>query len=98
MTLIRQERTAARARPRGSHPAGAAGPRRLARRDVHFLLFDADGNRMTPTHAVKKGRRYRYYVSHPLIAQARAGSPGGLRVPAPEIEQLVAQRFLPVPL
>jgi hypothetical protein len=47
---------------------------------------------MTPTHAVKKGRRYRYYVSHPLITQARAGSPGGLRVPAPEIEQLVAKR------
>ncbi len=57
------------------------------------LLFDADGNRMTPTHAVKKGRRYRYYVSHPLITQARAGSPGGLRVPAPEIEQLVANRI-----
>jgi site-specific DNA recombinase len=57
------------------------------------LLFDADGSRMTPTHAVKKGRRYRYYVSHPLITQARAGSPGGLRVPAPEIEQLVAKRF-----
>jgi site-specific DNA recombinase len=57
------------------------------------LLFDADGNRMTPTHAVKKGRRYRYYVSHPLITQARAGSPGGLRVPAPEIEQLVANRL-----
>jgi hypothetical protein len=57
------------------------------------LLFDADGNRMTPTHAVKKGRRYRYYVSHPLITQARAGSPSGLRVPAPEIEQLVAKRI-----
>ena len=57
------------------------------------LLFDADGNRMTPTHAVKKGRRYRYYVSHPLITQARAGSPDGLRVPAPEIEQLVAKRM-----
>src|ERR1700730_17484526 len=57
------------------------------------LLFDGDGNRMTPTHAVKKGRRYRYYVSHPLITQARSRSPGGLRVPAPEIEQLVASRI-----
>jgi hypothetical protein len=27
------------------------------------LLFDGDGNRMTPSHAVKKGTRYRYYVS-----------------------------------
>src|SRR5690348_5644680 len=25
------------------------------------LLFDGDGNRMTPSHAVKKGTRYRYY-------------------------------------
>src|SRR5882762_1304371 len=57
------------------------------------LLFDGNGNRMTPTHAVKKGRRYRYYVSYPLITQARSGSPGGLRVPAPEIEQLVANRI-----
>src|SRR5438067_6933385 len=31
------------------------------------ILFDPDGNRMTPTHVVKKGTRYRYYVSRPLI-------------------------------
>src|SRR5205814_5336214 len=30
------------------------------------MLFDGDGNRMTPTHATKKGRRYRYYVSRML--------------------------------
>jgi hypothetical protein len=33
------------------------------------MLFDGDGNRMTPSHAVKKGTRYRYYAelieSHP---------------------------------
>ena len=33
------------------------------------LLFDPDGNPMTPTHAVKKGTRYRYYVSRPLITK-----------------------------
>src|SRR5436305_13795421 len=27
------------------------------------LLFDADGERLTPSHALKKGVRYRYYVS-----------------------------------
>jgi hypothetical protein len=27
------------------------------------ILFDANGNRMTPSHSVKKGARYRYYVS-----------------------------------
>jgi DNA invertase Pin-like site-specific DNA recombinase len=29
------------------------------------LLFDGEGSRMTPSHAVKKGTRYRYYVSRP---------------------------------
>jgi len=29
------------------------------------MLFDGHGNRMTPSHAVKKGTRYRYYVSEP---------------------------------
>jgi hypothetical protein len=28
---------------------------------------------MTPTHAVKKGTRYRYYVSRPLITKDRGG-------------------------
>src|SRR5215471_14915903 len=33
------------------------------------LLVDARGERLTPTHAVKKGRRYRYYVSAALITE-----------------------------
>jgi site-specific DNA recombinase len=57
------------------------------------LLFDSDGNRMTPTHAVKKGTRYRYYVSHPLITKTRVASPSGVRVPAAEIEHLVVNRI-----
>ena len=27
------------------------------------LIFDESGERLTPSHAVKKGTRYRYYVS-----------------------------------
>lgn len=57
------------------------------------LIFDSDGNRMTPSHAVKKGTRYRYYVSHPLITGTRARSPGGLRIPAAEIEQVVVKQI-----
>src|ERR1700751_5610699 len=38
--------------------AKAAGPSRLA-----GLLVDTQGERLTPSHAVKNGRRYRYYVS-----------------------------------
>src|ERR1700686_83505 len=56
------------------------------------LLFDGDGNRMTPSHAVKKGTRYRYYVSRPLITKDQADRSAGRRIPAGEIEQLVASR------
>ena len=34
------------------------------------MLVDARGERLTPSHAVKKGRRYRYYVSAALITDA----------------------------
>jgi site-specific DNA recombinase len=53
------------------------------------MLFDADGNRMTPSHAVKEGTRYRYYVSRPLITNDQADRSTGRRIPAGEIEQLV---------
>jgi site-specific DNA recombinase len=56
------------------------------------MLFDGDGNRMTPSHAVKKGTRYRYYVSRPLITKDRLDRSAGLRIPAGEIEHLVASR------
>src|SRR6267142_1571873 len=56
------------------------------------LLFDGDGNRMTPSHAVKKDTRYRYYVSGSLITKDRTENAAALRIPAAEIEQLVSDR------
>src|SRR5246500_1259390 len=56
------------------------------------MRFDGDGNRMTPSHAVKKGTRYRYYVSRSLITKDRSDDSAGLRLPAAEIEQLVSSR------
>jgi hypothetical protein len=56
------------------------------------MLFDANGNPMTPSHAVKQGTRYRYYVSRPLIVKDQTKSSAGLRIPAGEIEQLVSSR------
>ena len=48
------------------------------------MLFDGDGNRMTPSHAVKKGTRYRYYVSGLLITKDRTENSAGPRgVPYP---------------
>jgi site-specific DNA recombinase len=56
------------------------------------MLFDVNGNPMTPSHAVKQGTRYRYYVSRPLITKDQPESSAGLRIPAGEIEQLIASR------
>ncbi len=58
------------------------------------LMFDGDGNRMTPTHAVKNDRRYRYYISRSLTTGPRKTSPAGIRIPAREIEKLVSQRLM----
>src|SRR6516165_7698493 len=44
---------------RAKHPSLLAG-----------LVFDATGERLTPTYSVKKGTRYRYYVSTSLITGA----------------------------
>ena len=56
------------------------------------MLFDGDGNRMTPSHAGKNGTHYRYYVSGSLITKDRTETSAGLRIPAVEIEQLVSGR------
>ena len=54
---------------------GAEAPSLLA-----GLTVDADGNRMTPTHATKKAKRYRYYVSASLLAGDRPRTQKGMRV------------------
>ncbi len=56
------------------------------------ILFDPDGNRMTPTHAVESATRYRYYVFHSLITKDQSELSPGLRLPAAEIEQVVTTR------
>ena len=53
------------------------------------VLTDARGERFTPSHAVKKGRRYRYYVSTALITEAGTDQSQGWRLPAQEIEDAV---------
>lgn len=45
--------------------------------------------RLTPTHANNHGRRYRYYVSRSLT-ETGASDNAGWRIPAREVEQLVA--------
>jgi site-specific DNA recombinase len=52
------------------------------------LIFDQEGCLYTPSHAVKNGKRYRYYVSRKII-HGRSASSGPSRIPARELEQLV---------
>jgi len=67
---------------------GATEPSLLA-----GILHDERGNRLSPSHAVKNGARYRYYVSQALL-QNRDGNAGSIvRIPAREIEELVAARI-----
>jgi DNA invertase Pin-like site-specific DNA recombinase len=58
------------------------------------ILFDASGERLTPTFAVKAGKRYRYYVSRPLVTGTRASARNAIRCPAGEVEALVNVRLL----
>jgi site-specific DNA recombinase len=54
-------------------------------------LFDDRGNRMSPSHAAKGGRRWRYYVSQAVL-QGRKHEAGSVaRAPALEIEARVAE-------
>ena len=53
-------------------------------------LFDESGQSLTPSHAVKGERRYRYYVSRSLIKGTGDSTGRGWRLPAPEIERSVA--------
>src|SRR6185295_3123851 len=57
------------------------------------LAFDEAGERLTPSHAVKKGTRYRYYVSRSLIIGAANNKSSGRRIPAANLESLVVDKF-----
>jgi len=91
---VQRQLSSGAVRSRGQ--ASATSPSLLA-----GLIVDGTGAPLTPTHANKKGRRYRYYVSRVLVAgpqaerapSTNAGAGGhaatSWRLPAGEIETLV---------
>ncbi|MXN66513.1 resolvase [Stappia sp. GBMRC 2046] len=68
-------------------------PRKTAPSPLAGRLFDEAGEPLTPSHAVKSGRRYRYYVSRHLISgSVRGNGPSNRedwRLPARELERIV---------
>lgn len=52
------------------------------------IIFDETGDLLSPSHAARNGRRYRYFVSHRVIDDTEA-YPDAWRVRAEELEALV---------
>ncbi|MEM7024352.1 MAG: hypothetical protein AAF637_17495 [Pseudomonadota bacterium] len=69
--------------------ASAATPSPLAGK-----LSDQTGDRLTPSHAVRRGKRHRYYVSRRLIAESGKPDVSGWRLPAATLEGAVAQLII----
>ena len=71
------------ARPRGKAHNSASAP-------LTGKIFDESGARLKPTYAMKKGRRYSYYVSPSLMAGSAKDTSRCWRLPAVQIEAIVA--------
>jgi site-specific DNA recombinase len=54
-------------------------------------FIDETGDRLTPSHAVRRGKRHRYYVSRRLIAGSGDPDLSGWRLPAAALEGAVAK-------
>ncbi|WP_433990379.1 hypothetical protein SuNHUV7_20180 (plasmid) [Pseudoseohaeicola sp. NH-UV-7] len=53
-------------------------------------LFDETGDRLTPSHSRKNGKRLRYYISHRLVKDRSRKHPDAWRLPAEQLEGLIA--------
>jgi DNA invertase Pin-like site-specific DNA recombinase len=74
-------------RPRSR--AGSAGNRsKIGVAPLTGKLRDETGDRLTPTHTQRRGRRLCYYISNRLISGGT--DPRGWRLPGPALEQAIA--------
>ena len=65
--------------------------------DVHLLtgiLFDDTGERLSPSHASKSGRRYRYYISESLMRGRKEQATSTGRIPASRLDPVVVDAVL----
>ncbi len=59
------------------------------------LLIDETGDRLSPTHGAKNGRRYRYYISHRLV-QGNDPDSTAWRLPAKPMERIVLSKLIEI--
>jgi DNA invertase Pin-like site-specific DNA recombinase len=57
------------------------------------LLFDDRGHRLTPIHTIRRGIRYRYYVSQAVLHKQTEQQERMCRLPAQDIEQQVRRQL-----
>ncbi len=58
------------------------------------LIFDEDGERLTPSHATKGNKRYRYYISPERLEESdNTKSKAIIRIPAGDIESLILREL-----
>lgn len=73
---------------------GAAKARGMIGKATRSLLagklFDESGDRLTPSHSKKNGKRLRYYISHRLVKDRSRKHPDAWRLPAEQLEGLIA--------
>ena len=53
------------------------------------MIYDSDGQRLSPSHSQKQSKRFRYYISLALVNDSAVAAKQGLRLPAQELEHLV---------
>jgi len=53
------------------------------------IIYDSDGQRLSPSHSQKQSKRFRYYISLALMNDSAVAVKQGLRLPAQELEHLV---------
>jgi site-specific DNA recombinase len=71
------------------------GIRRRARIETGALLgglfFDDRGNLMSPTYSIRRGNRYRYYISRALVRGVKNEAGSQARIGANDVERLVVE-------
>ena len=56
-------------------------------------LFDNKANKMSPSHSNKNGKRYRYYMSQPIVQGCKHQAGDLSKIPSGEIENLVRKEI-----
>ena len=69
---------------------GRGSRQKATRLPLAGRLFDETGDRLTPSHSRKNGRRLRYYISRRLVTDKSHKHPDAWRLPAEQVKGLLA--------